>query len=326
MWTASTLEWLQYFEIYGRIVVEFTGRQLSFEADILSAFYGLGGAITRLNRATFYFGIPSNSIDLALLWINLGSGSRRVHKNDRETPSWSWAGWTGQSTYNLFEFPEKPSLPYTVNSYIRRFYIVDQGQSVEVKREAWSGSKATPYYEARKKNTSEPAGNLIKANNWPDGCLHFWAEECPMSQMYFAPSHINSLRSIILLYHGTSDYCCGVFALPSNLKIPEATSSLTGPSFSLVLMSESRTVLPYWTFGSGGVHTKPRMTPYGDVSLSNFSYGHVYNDGQQLREAWMFNVLLVKRSGLFVERIAFGQVHMLAWLDMRRSRRYIRML
>jgi hypothetical protein len=163
MWAAQMLEWLRCFEIYARIVIEFTARDLSFEADTLPAFHGLGGAITRLNHATFHFGIPSNSIDLALLWINLGPGERKKYKYNRKTPSRSWAAWVGQSTYNFFELSEGPADPYVVNSFVRHFYVVDQGQSVELNRD-WPSSctarpstpdQATPYYIARQ-GSSEP--------------------------------------------------------------------------------------------------------------------------------------------------------------------------
>jgi hypothetical protein len=107
-----------------------------------------------------------------------------------------------------------------------------------------------------------------------------------------------------------------------------ATESIpfhSDPGYSLILMSESRRVLPHWIFEARGVHISPRMAS-DNVRISDFRYPEDYYDGDKLRESWMFNVLLVKRTGTFVERIAFGQVHMLAWLEMQRSRRYVRML
>ncbi|KAF2444472.1 HET-domain-containing protein, partial [Karstenula rhodostoma CBS 690.94] len=65
---------------------------LSFESDILNAFQGLCGAITRLNGARFHFGIPSTCFDLALLWINFGPGTKRA---SHSWPSWSWVTWQG---------------------------------------------------------------------------------------------------------------------------------------------------------------------------------------------------------------------------------------
>lgn len=112
----TTIAWLRHFEIYGRILQNYTIRSLSFESDTLPAFQGLAGAITRLNGARFHFGIPANCFDLAMLWINIGSGERRESKTAQPVPSWSWAAWRGQSTYNLCELLGEPSRPYLINS------------------------------------------------------------------------------------------------------------------------------------------------------------------------------------------------------------------
>lgn len=95
---AETIRWLRYFDIYGRILTMYTKRVLSFESDTLNALQGLSGAITRLNGARFHFGLPWTCFDLALLWINLGTGKKR---ESHPCPSWSWAAWKGQSTFNL---------------------------------------------------------------------------------------------------------------------------------------------------------------------------------------------------------------------------------
>lgn len=324
-WDAETLEWLQYFEIYARIVAEFTTRELSFEADTLPAFYGLAGAITRVNRANFHFGLPSNAIDLALLWINLDSGEQRQCDEDQRTPSWSWAAWKGQTTFNFSNSKGEPSIPYRINSFVRHFYVVENGRSIEIGRlgvdkiQPSPTDDATPYYRARE-GSSEPSVDPVKANRLPHGCLHFWAEEAPMDQFIISQS-----QSTHFLHARTSEFRCGVLALPRNLHSLDMLASLNTPTYSLVLMSESHRVLSDWTFGPKGTQAKTRMA-FANVRLGHYEFPETYSDGESRHDSWMFNVLLVKRTGVFVERVAFGQIHMLAWLDLQRARRYIRMI
>lgn len=319
----AATKWLRYFEIYGRVLTDYTIRSLSFETDTLPAFQGLGGAIARLNGARFHFGLPSNCFDLALLWINLGSGERRTTETTFTTPSWTWAAWKGQSTYNLCDLSGDPSQPYIVNSYVQRFLVVEEdGSSSEISRRPFTNEKSdiassyTPYFAARR-SAIEPKlhADALNIQDLPCGCLHFWAEECTMEQFY-----VKTSRNLHLLETASSKKRCGVLALSTKYH-----RWLWGSEYSLILMSESPDGLPHWTFESGGVLTKTRLTTT-IVREVDFDYPARYFDGKQNQVSWMFNVLLVKREGPFVERVAFGQIHMLAWLEMQRRRRYIRML
>lgn len=323
-WNTKTLDWLQYFEIYGRVLTDYTTRQFSYESDILHAFHGLGGAITRLNGTRFHFGLPSNAFDLALLWINIGLGERRKSKKQHQIPTWSWAAWTGQSTYNLCNLSGDPSEPYRVNSYVRRFYVIENNQSVEIARHQLADGRpsdtdrCTPYFEARQA-ASEPPTDLRKTAGWPEGCLHFWAEECTTDQLHFYIRPTSP--STLFLHDGSSNTKCGVLALPSGFQKSETNSldNYSSEDYSLILVSESPQVLHHWKFGAKGTLTEENKIFY-------YSHDSDYYDGTRYRNAWMFNVLFVKRVGAFVERVAFGQVHMLAWLQLKRRRRYIRII
>lgn len=316
---AESIRWLRYFDIYGRIVTNYTIRSLSFESDTLPAFQGLGGAITRLNHARFHFGMPSNCFDLALLWINLGPYQRRASRKAQVVPSWSWAAWTGQSTYNLCDLSGEPSHPYLINSFIQHFYVHEDQGSVVINTQELKTShfrSCTPYYDARRAVTDPPPDPRL-VENLPHGCLHFWAEECPMDQF-----SITTKQAIAFIETNTK-LRCGVLALPA--KLQDNVSALSDTQFSFILLSETAKVLPHWLFGTGGTILNTRMAAT-TVRMEDFDHSTGYHDGKQYRAAWMFNVLLIKRTGSFFERIAFGQIHMLAWLNMKRRRRYVRLI
>lgn len=319
----NATKWLRYFEIYGRVLTDYTVRSLSFETDTLAAFQGLGGAIARLNGARFHFGLPSNCFDLALLWINLGSGERRATDPLFPTPSWTWAAWKGQSTYNLCNLSGDPSRPYIINSYVQWFFVVeDDGNSSEISKQPFingtsdATTRSTPYYAARQAAREPgPIPDALSVQVLPRGCLHFWAEECTMDQLSVITDY-----NFHFIETTASKKRCGVLALSAKFH-----KWLWGSEHSLILMSESPEGLPLRTFEPGGGLNKTRLatTVMREV---DFDYPAWYFDGTRTQFAWMFNVLLVKRDGPFVERVAFGQIHMLAWLELKRQRRYIRML
>ncbi|KAJ4305540.1 hypothetical protein N0V90_001071 [Kalmusia sp. IMI 367209] len=321
---AETTRWLRHFDIYGRILTDYTIRSLSFESDTLPAFQGLGGAITRLNGARFHFGVPSNCFDLALLWINLGPGERRTSRATEPVPSWTWAAWTGQSTYNLCDLSGDPSHPYFINSFVQNFYVKEDQRSIEIVRQELPRKNSdviepgTPYFDARRAIADPPPDPRL-IEDLPYGCLHFWAEECTMDQI-----SVNADQAIATIETRVSKKRCGVLALPTNFHNNESASSFSGAEYSLVLMSESRKVLPYWIFGAQGIISKTRMATT-TIRVESFDYPDWYHDGARNRAIWMFNVLLIKRTGPFFKRIAFGQIHMLAWLELKRRRRYVRL-
>jgi hypothetical protein len=118
---------------------------------------------------------------------------------------------------------------------------------------------------------------------------------------------------------------CGVLAPSIKTQDIDVAGHVDDAEYSLILMSEPREVLPHWMFGTEGFIKKGSMATT-TVRMEDFDYPEYYEHGGCRTAAWMFNVLLIKRTGAFFERIAFGQIHMLAWLNMRRRRRYVRLI
>ncbi|KAK4032281.1 hypothetical protein C8A01DRAFT_50888 [Parachaetomium inaequale] len=99
------------FDVYQEIVEAYSRRQLSFVADALNAFAGVGRVLERAFDCSILSGLPTCYLDHALIWAHEGSWTRRVlpdssHNNrdglsTKVFPSWSWAGWTGSMQYLL---------------------------------------------------------------------------------------------------------------------------------------------------------------------------------------------------------------------------------
>jgi len=317
-------EWLHYFEIYARIIFSYSGRQLTYQSDILAAFSGLSSAISQLSSTEFLLGTPAISFDLALPWVHLSPLDRRLdsyyENKSLRLPSWTWAAWTGNVTYNLCATTGQPSLFKQFNSYVKQFSI--EGFSDDVQRRGWppnsyahDASGLFDIYERADRLSGDPLTNIRR----PIGCLHFWSEEVPLGEIFWRFEAVNvdveeTAGNAVFPFLYTKGFSkrCGIIALPSSL---QGTVCGSESAMSLVLLSECRNLFQLWpAYGKrGGLH-KLRMDAIAEC----------YYDDRELQFA--LNVLLVKQSGHFVERIAFGQVYLGAWIECHRRRRYFRII
>ena len=120
------------FVNYNTIVSDYTSRQLSYPADILSAFAGITAVFARRCGGGFVQGLPEAVIDFALLWSpstpaikprKIGSASDNV---ESPFPSWSFSGWVGPVSFPLLNLVQKQ--PFTgFRSLIDEFYIEQAG-------------------------------------------------------------------------------------------------------------------------------------------------------------------------------------------------------
>jgi hypothetical protein len=93
-----------FMSIYGELVADYTGRELSYQSDILDAFSGILSLLQQRHSGPFSYALPESVFDLALLWTHQRNSSRRLASNpdqphEHRFPSWSWAGWHGLAQY-----------------------------------------------------------------------------------------------------------------------------------------------------------------------------------------------------------------------------------
>ena len=84
------------FKNYDALVSVFSGRKLTYEADVLNACRGSLNRISQRTGMEFTFGLPVQDCLRALIWVPHSAHSlARRHG----FPSWSWTGWTGRIEY-----------------------------------------------------------------------------------------------------------------------------------------------------------------------------------------------------------------------------------
>ena len=89
----------EYTDLFGEIIEEYSGRQLTVQADRLSAIYGILNAIRSLNpRKEYFWALTTCSFELELDWYDLSpykSKGEFVPIAGSMFPSWSWLSFPG---------------------------------------------------------------------------------------------------------------------------------------------------------------------------------------------------------------------------------------
>ena len=103
-------QWEERYEAhYSRwyeIVVDYTGRSLTVQTDILPALSGLAAAFQKLLRDEYCAGLWRNNIIRGLCWNRIGPPKRtkdELEGKDCSLPSWSWASVVGGRIINRLE-------------------------------------------------------------------------------------------------------------------------------------------------------------------------------------------------------------------------------
>ena len=114
---------------WDNLLSSYLKRRLTYEEDILRAFSGILESLSSSMLGGFFFGLPQQFFDAALLWIpekNLTRcEDRRSGIVKTPLPSWSWAGWKGARTSQMDAFGLCHERSNHVSGYIRRQRLVD---------------------------------------------------------------------------------------------------------------------------------------------------------------------------------------------------------
>lgn len=111
----------------------YTKRQLTIPSDILAAFSGILGMLGLSIQGQILQGLPTNPLDLALLWNSTAHCKRRAQTSTTSGPAFpsrSWTGWDGSIWYRVVEQDEK-TYP---TSEISTFRILSGEKEYEVQK------------------------------------------------------------------------------------------------------------------------------------------------------------------------------------------------
>ncbi|KAK5657236.1 hypothetical protein OQA88_3295 [Cercophora sp. LCS_1] len=133
---------------YDALVLHYTDRSLTDQADALNAFAGMQKLLEMQFGAPFLQGIPPSAFDFFILF----TGHWRVLKRRKEFPSWSWAGWIGkaridqrgelQKREELMEWLEK-------RTWIRWYTVKETGERDEIWKPSSTLAGKSVFYGTR---------------------------------------------------------------------------------------------------------------------------------------------------------------------------------
>ncbi len=80
------------------LIEGYSSRSLTYDGDIYHAFAAMFTIFQRVLNANLYHGIPDVLFDWFILWR-----PRALQRRRTVTPSWSWSGWAGLSSPNIWD-------------------------------------------------------------------------------------------------------------------------------------------------------------------------------------------------------------------------------
>ena len=114
---------------FDSLLSSYLKRRLTYEEDILRAFSDILESLSSSMLGGFFFGLPQQFFDAALLWIPEKNLTQRVDlrsgKMKTPLPSWSWAGWKGARKSQIDPFGLCHERSNHVSGYTRRQRLVD---------------------------------------------------------------------------------------------------------------------------------------------------------------------------------------------------------
>jgi hypothetical protein len=317
----------EQFKIYASLVNEYSGRHLTFATDGLNAFAGIIAALEREFQTSFTNGLPERMLDLALLWIPFRTSSERespgrrlVRQRRHQFPSWSWVGWEGQAAYF--------SRMFTSTSYvqIQRDFVKRQETRLPhpnfdrfrscielVQIVSQSPAKAVASSDTTNEviqNASQEEHPTIHSYD----LLHIRAETISVSSFLFDPKMDSVFAAGLYFFSSFKERMFSGEFLPiydgknrrcGFLYDPGIPFNFHAPRNKLIRMSASSKECMI----RRPLNEQPRNNPFKFLSP--------YFDPDEFwpREWCVLNVMLVRRSGKFWERITIGVVHEDAWKD-----------
>ena len=107
-WKHLLLDKDEWWKTYSTAVTAYSGRNLTFEADIINAFEGIVEHLRTQRPIHTAFNNLDTELDYSLLWEPIRYVTRRPRTEDQFVPSWSWAAWKGEVEFRVYWENSRP--------------------------------------------------------------------------------------------------------------------------------------------------------------------------------------------------------------------------
>jgi len=308
----SLPRWTTIFSLYASLVHEYSKRDLSYDTDAINAFSGIGAVIGHCLISRPLSGLIECILDACLLWV---PRDRNTHCRNPNFPSWSWAGWKGEVLYlsgPLYKYAAAyPTEQILLRSLVDRF---DTSRPILRLKHDCSD---IPTAAIGKEESETPTKQI--------DLLSFEADTADVRQLslsgndftvrgdlYVGPFESHSCSVRILKILDADNIACGYLHC-----VPQNPHTEAQKHRELVALSRSQYPL---------CHPAPMMAVL-DGSSQTESYEVLFDHGNYKWGQWcLLNIMLIAWKGGEAERITIGQMHIVAWMRLKKARKQIRLV
>jgi hypothetical protein len=302
---ASSGSWNSAFPLYAKWLYEYTHTQLSYQSDILRAFIGITDVLERTStsRVKFLCGLMEPIFHWSLLWIPTTSDAeRRPHgdSNVEKFPSWSWAGWESPIYPDVgYDFGlEKMQTTIDWFSIARPATLPSQNDEESTVWMRAFRKLSDSYYGEDRASYEEPGSTIYSSSGPLDLCgayfLSFWSWVVSAQDFDFDPGTWIDRSGSYIQYSGS-----GVYAKAGNAADSKYGGFLYSISNAHIEASRHEDLKLVFISKSRKLSPSLRTCPVHEW----------------LMEEWeVFNVMLIRCTSRYSERMAVGWLSMSEWI------------
>lgn len=298
--------WFETFDSYRRLVNQYTKRKLSHQGDALNAISGILTIFhLRFGRESLC-GLPEQVFDLALLCAH---GNGVEHEMNRDFPSRSWPGWTGESNYRngpLYPGNQNDSNT-TILTEISNFNYLHQTSICSVKRnlKEWGQNEQPPDLP------ESTAYHATLANKVNKNTLSFWAWTVPCAAFPPSSFHEVTLESNDPDKNHQDDKEMAKIYDSSGKRSGVHFGNLEGVAFNAHDSTECEYIL--LSKSDYPEDFLRGLADHCEVDTEQYC-ANLFDHADFSPSPWcLLNVMLIEWRGSYAKRVGLCQIHVEAW-------------
>jgi hypothetical protein len=269
------------------LVDNYSRRKLSFPSDSLNAISGVFAVLSKSFGWRFRAGLPDHLIDHALLWR---PGDSR-HIRNFGFPSWTWAGWSGRIDWQFQSLLESAHSPLNLDAW----------ELVELRTEI---------------KYLDPSPNKVLEEQQDILCFEAQVLPAKIFEVILktntdSPGSVPTYSFKEIWLKGSSR-CGALYELSTEPTVIDKPTT----SYEFLALSRSKWATKK-TVGTGML--------IRDGTFRLF-YDYICDKTTFIFSEWcILNILLIRRNGEYVERVAIGLMHESAWSKSMPTKRTIKL-
>ncbi|OTB04631.1 hypothetical protein M426DRAFT_320746 [Hypoxylon sp. CI-4A] len=304
-------------------VKDYSSRQLSFGADVLNAFTGVGNALNTVLGTRMVYGLPEIHLSRCLLWTSLGALHSRGETY--HIPSWSWASSLTPVHYDWHCSVSDKQFLKTASIVYFYYQGPDQGLRKLDIREGWIYDEVTIEDLSEREELPRLRGKHVPGDwrtnkDWRECPQNPW-ETFKRQTMDPRAREIAAIFPGSLVFNTTAaslaiDHLHYVNGIPTKYEVSDAAlKDRRGENVGILSMVEYG-----WVEARRSTEGNKKLFDFIVLSgeLEKYRTRNTYSFVERWADMWLLDVMLVERlpcEPFVARRVAIGTVTLHRWKD-----------